>query len=84
METSLLLKKTKEMLPEQVDYAEMVGAPSFAYGKKYCYEDEWGYICEDVIEKLEKLERYELKIDKEHGYFYNWTELVGNTDIERR
>ena len=59
MEINLLLKKFKEMLPEQVDYAEMVGAPSFAYGEKYCYEDEWGYICEDAIEKLEKLAQYE-------------------------
>ena len=50
-----LLLYWKEQLPSLVDYAELVGAPAWAYGCKMVYEDEEGYIIEATIEALKKL-----------------------------
>lgn len=40
------------------DYAEMVGAPYWAYGKKYVYPDPEDYAIEQAISALEKEEQY--------------------------
>ena len=45
----------KDALPETVDYAEMVGAPEWAYGINYVYEDPEGYYIESTIAALEEL-----------------------------
>ena len=52
----------KSKLPPKVDYAELVCAEDFACGYHFVYEDEEGYIIEDVINVLQKeLERTENK-----------------------
>lgn len=40
------------------DYAELVGAPYWAYGKQYVYPDPENYAIEEAISALEKEERY--------------------------
>lgn len=42
-------------LPSKVDYADLVGAESWARGYRYVYEDEYGYMIEDTIKMLEKI-----------------------------
>lgn len=51
----ILLLYWKEQLPPLVDYAELVGAPAWAYGCKMVYEDDEGYMIEATIEALKKL-----------------------------
>ena len=40
------------------DYAELVGAPYWAYGKQYVYPDPEDYEIEQAISALEKEKRY--------------------------
>lgn len=40
------------------DYAELVGAPYWAYGKQYVYPDPEDYAIEQAISALEKEKRY--------------------------
>ncbi len=55
------IKYMKGKLPSKVDYAKLVCAEGFAYGHHFVYEDEEGYIIEDVINVLQKeLERTEI------------------------
>ena len=62
--TDTLLSYWKEQLPPLVDYAELVGAPDWAYGCKMVYEDEYGYIVEATIKALEKYKEFSDIIDK--------------------
>lgn len=55
IEIDELIKYWKDALPDIVDYAEMVGAPSGHYGIKYVYEDPDGYFIEDTIKALKEL-----------------------------
>ena len=40
------------------DYAELVGAPAFAYGHKYAYPDPQDYAIEEAIEALKEIQQY--------------------------
>lgn len=40
------------------DYAELIGAPYWVYGKQYVYPDPEDYAIEQAISALEKEERY--------------------------
>ena len=40
------------------DYAELVGAPAFAYGYKYVYPDPEDYAIEEAIKALEEIQQY--------------------------
>lgn len=40
------------------DYAELVGAPAFAYGHKYVYPDPQDYAIEEAIEALKEIQQY--------------------------
>lgn len=57
METHELIKLLRGLLPEPVDYAELVGAPYWAYGIKYVYEDPEHIIIEEAALKLEQLQQ---------------------------
>lgn len=50
-----LIKYWNNALPPLVDYADMVGAPEWAYGCRYVYEDPDGYFIEDTIAALKEL-----------------------------
>lgn len=54
-ETINLLKGIQSPLQ---DYAELVGAPYWAYGKQYVYPDPEDYAIEQAISAVEKEERY--------------------------
>ena len=40
------------------DYAELVGAPAFAYGHKYVYPYPQDYAIEEAIEALKEIQQY--------------------------
>lgn len=40
------------------DYAELVGAPAFAYGHKYAYPYPQDYAIEEAIEVLKEIQQY--------------------------
>ena len=40
------------------DYAELVGAPAFAYGYQYVYPEPEDYAIEEAIEALKEVQRY--------------------------
>ena len=40
------------------DYAELVGAPAFAYGHKYAYPYPQDYAIEEAIEALKEIQKY--------------------------
>ena len=50
-----LIKYWNAALPPLVDYADMVGAPEWAYGCRYVYEDPDGYFIKDTIAALKEL-----------------------------
>lgn len=54
-ETIELLKSMQSPL---VDYAELVGAPAFAYGCKYVYPEPEDYAIEEAIEALKEIQQY--------------------------
>ena len=53
------------------DYAELVGAPYWAYGKQYVYPDPEDYAIEQAISALEKVEKEER---------CKWHDLKSNPD----
>jgi hypothetical protein len=55
MEIKGLIESLKNMLPEKVDYADLVCAEGFAHGYTYVYEDPEPYFIEEAINTLEKL-----------------------------
>ena len=54
-ETISLLKGIQSPLQ---DYAELIGAPYWAYGKQYVYPDHEDYAIEEAVSALEKEEQY--------------------------
>ena len=54
-ETIELLKGMQSPLE---DYAELVGAPAFAYGYKYVYPEPEDYAIEEAIEALKEIQQY--------------------------
>lgn len=56
MEINELIQKLRESLPEPMDYAEMVGAPVWAYGCMYAYDDPLYFYVEEAIEKLSEMQ----------------------------
>ena len=58
MDSKAAIYLLKNMLGPLVDYAEMIGAPYWAYGIKYVYPDPEDYAIEQAISALEKEERY--------------------------
>ena len=54
-ETIELLKGIQSPLE---DYAELVGAPAFAYGHKYAYPYPEDYAIEEAIEALKEIQQY--------------------------
>ena len=59
----MTLEETIEMLKgiqnEMVDYAELVGAPAFAYGYKYVYPEPEDYAIEEAISALKEIQQYQ-------------------------
>ena len=51
-----LIKYWESTLPQIVDYAKMIGAPSGYYGQVYVYDDPYGYYAEDTIAALKELQ----------------------------
>ena len=58
-----LLSYWKEQLPPLKDYAELVGAPVWAYGCQMVYEDEYGYMVEETIRILEDYKKIQDIVD---------------------
>jgi len=58
MTTRELVKCLRDMLPEKVDYAELVCAEGFAHGSTYVYEDPECYFIEEAANRLEELQRF--------------------------
>ena len=48
----------KGMQNGMIDYAELVGAPAFAYGYKYVYPEPEDYAIEEAIEALKEVQQY--------------------------
>ena len=65
MEIQKLIKDLRDLLPEPVDYAEMVGAPGWAYGCMYAYENPEDRLIEEAANAPEELseENKRLRID---------------------
>ena len=52
------IKLLKGMQSPLEDYAELVGAPAFAYGHKYAYPYPQDYAIEEAIEALKEIQQY--------------------------
>lgn len=52
------IKELKELQNPMEDYADMVGAPAFAYGYRYVFPEREDYILQDAIDILEKVDKY--------------------------
>ena len=63
MSVQELVAELRKLIPKPVDYAEMVGAPAWAYGCKFGYEDPVWYLVDDAIDRLLEQEK-ELSILK--------------------
>ena len=55
MDIKDVIDDLKSILPEKVDYADLVGAEGFAYGYTYVYEDPEPYFIENAIKTIERL-----------------------------
>jgi hypothetical protein len=76
MKTRELIDSLRAMLPEKVDYAEVVGAEGFAYGYKYVYTDPEPYLMEEAADKLEELQNF---IDDMLGdHYVDYLEFYAN------
>lgn len=58
MKTDEAIEMLRAMQNKVVDYAEMVGAPDFAYGCKYVYPEAEDYAIEEAIKALEEIQQY--------------------------
>lgn len=58
MKTDEAIEMLRAMQNKVVDYAEMVGAPDFAYGCKYVYPEPEDYAIEEAIKALEEIQQY--------------------------
>ena len=76
MTTTELIKALREALPEPVDYAELVGAPEWAYGCEYVYEDPECYLIEEAADKLEQLQQ--LVDDMTNDHYVDYLEFYEN------
>ena len=54
MDADKILKELEEVLPEKVDYAEMVSAPLQFYGMRYVWEDPECYIIQNGIDLIKQ------------------------------
>ena len=53
-----VIELLKGMQSPLEDYAELVGAPAFAYGYKYVYPEPEDYAIEEAIEVLKEIQQY--------------------------
>lgn len=58
MTTEEAIELLKGMQSPLEDYAELVGAPAFAYGHKYVYPYPQDYAIEEAIEALKEIQMY--------------------------
>ena len=58
MKPEEMIELLKGMQSPLEDYAELVGAPAFAYGHKYVYPDPQDYAIEEAIEALKEIQQY--------------------------
>ena len=76
MEIERAIELLKGMQNPLQDYAEMVGAPAWAYGCRYVYPDPKDYAIEEAINTLEKIPqvisdlKYYLDTNEENGVVY--------------
>jgi hypothetical protein len=63
MENSSAIELIKQMLPEKVSYANLIGASS-CYGDKYVYEDPEPYALELAIRALEENDKLKDEINQ--------------------
>ena len=57
MDTRKLVKELRNMLPQKVDYADLVCAEGGHHGYLYVWEDPEPYFIEAAANKLEELQR---------------------------
>ena len=48
-------KALREQIPPQTDYAEMVGAPAWAYGQRFVWDDPSHYAMDNAADLLDDL-----------------------------
>ena len=58
MKPEEMIELLKGMQSPLEDYAELVGAPAFAYGHKYAYPYPQDYAIEEAIEALKEIQQY--------------------------
>ena len=58
MKPEEMIELLKGMQSPLEDYAELVGAPAFAYGHKYVYPYPEDYAIEEAIEALKEIQQY--------------------------
>ena len=58
MDTRELIQTLRNMLPEKVDYADLICAEGFAHGYEFVYEDPESYFIEEAANKLEQLQQF--------------------------
>ena len=58
MKPEEMIELLKGMQSPLEDYAELVGAPAFAYGHKYAYPYPEDYAIEEAIEALKEIQQY--------------------------
>ena len=81
MEIQELIKYLRDMLPEPIDYAEMVGAPGWAYGHMYAYENPEDRLISDAAELLEKLYDENQQLTRKFDdLLKDFQEFILNTD----
>ncbi len=57
MSTGEIVRALRNMLPDPVDYAELVGSPApSSYGHHFVYEDPEPYIVEEAADLIESLQ----------------------------
>ena len=59
MKPEKMIELLKGMQSPLKDYAELVGAPAFAYGHKNVYPYPQDYAIEEAIEALKKIQQYQ-------------------------
>ena len=79
MKPEEMIELLKGMQSPLEDYAELVGAPAFAYGHKYVYPYPEDYAIEEAIEALKEIQQY-----REIGTVEECKELAFMVSMEKK
>lgn len=58
MDLNEIIELLRSLQNPMEDYADMVGAPAWAYGMRYVFPEPEDYAIEEAIEALEKMDKY--------------------------